>query len=56
MTPFTIAKNNIKYLDVTLTKQEKAMQDKNLSSWRKKVKKIPQDGKISPDYGQVGLT
>ena len=30
-TPYTIATNNIKYLDVTLTKQVKDLYDKNFS-------------------------
>ena len=29
MTPFTIVTNNIKYLDVTLTKQVNSLYDKN---------------------------
>ena len=32
MTPFTIARNNIKYLGVTLTKQVKDLYDKNFRS------------------------
>ena len=35
-TSFTIATNNIKYLDVTLTKQVKDLYDKNLKSLKTK--------------------
>jgi hypothetical protein len=31
-TPFTIVTNNIKYLDITLTKQVKDQYDKNVKS------------------------
>ena len=37
MTPFTIVTNNIKYLDVTLTKQVKDMYDKNFKSMKKEI-------------------
>ena len=37
-TPFTIAKNNIKYLIVTLTKQVKDMYVKNFESLKKEIK------------------
>jgi ribosome biogenesis protein Nip4 len=37
-TPFTIAKNNIKYLWVTLTKQVKDLYDNNFKSHRKEIK------------------
>jgi hypothetical protein len=47
-TPFTIVTNNIKYLGVTLTKQDKDLYDKNFKSLKKKKsKKISEDGKIS---------
>ena len=37
-TPFTIVTNNIKYLDVTLTKKEKNLYDKNFKSLKKGIK------------------
>jgi hypothetical protein len=37
MTPFTIVKNNIKYLGVTLTKQVKDLHDKNFKSLKKEI-------------------
>jgi ribosomal protein S13 len=37
MTPFTIAKNNIKYLGVTVTKQVKDLYDKNFKSLKKEI-------------------
>ena len=36
-TPFTIVTNNIKYLDVTLTKQVKDLYDKNFKSLKKEI-------------------
>jgi hypothetical protein len=36
-TPFTIATNNIKYLDVTLTKEVKNLYDKNFKSLKKEI-------------------
>ena len=36
-TPFTIAKNNIKYLGVTLTKQMKDLYDNNFKSLKKEI-------------------
>jgi hypothetical protein len=36
--PFTIVTNNIKYLDVTLTKQLKDLLDKNFKSLKKEIK------------------
>jgi hypothetical protein len=55
--PFTIVTNNIKYLGVTLTKEVKDLYDKNFiwSLWRKKLKKISEDGKISHAHGLAGL-
>ena len=38
ISPFTIATNNIKYLEVTLTKEVKDMYDKNFKSLKKKLK------------------
>ena len=37
MTPFTIAKNSIKYLGVSLTKQVKDLYDKNFRSLKKEI-------------------
>jgi hypothetical protein len=37
ITPFTIVTNNIKYLDVTLTKQVKDLYDKNFKSLKKEI-------------------
>jgi hypothetical protein len=36
-TPFTTVTNNIKYLDVTLTKQMKDLYDKNFNSLKKEI-------------------
>jgi hypothetical protein len=47
--------NNIKYLGVTHTKEWKDAYDKNSSLWRKKSKKISEDGKISHAHGLPGL-
>ena len=47
MTPFTIVKNNIKYLGVILTKEVNDLYGKNLKSLKKEIKKISGDGKIS---------
>jgi hypothetical protein len=37
-TPFSIVKNNIKYLGVTLTKEVKDLYDKNFKSLKKEIK------------------
>ena len=37
-TPFKILTNNIKYLGVTLTKEEKDLYDKNFKSLKKEIK------------------
>jgi hypothetical protein len=37
-TPFTIVKNNIKYLGVTLTKEVKDLYDKNFKSLKEEIK------------------
>ena len=55
-TPFSIVKNNIKYLGLTLTKEVKDLYDKNFKSLKKKLKKISEDGKISHAHGLVGST
>ena len=39
-TPFTIVTNNIKYFDVTLTKQVKDLYDKNFKCLKKEIKNI----------------
>jgi hypothetical protein len=39
-TPFTILTNNIKYLGVTLTKQEKDLYDKNFKLLKKEIKDL----------------
>ena len=54
LSPFTIVTNNIKYLDVTQTKQLKDLYDKNFKSLKKKMK-ISEDGKISHARGLAGL-
>ena len=38
MISFTIVTNNITYLDVALTKEEKDMYDKNFKSLKKEIK------------------
>jgi hypothetical protein len=40
MTTFTIVTNNIKYLGVTLTKQEKDLYDKSIKSLKKEIKDL----------------
>jgi hypothetical protein len=37
ITPFTIVTNNIKYLDVTRTKEVKVLYDKNFKSLKKEI-------------------
>jgi hypothetical protein len=37
MTPFTIVRNNIKYLDMTLSKQVKDLYDKNFNSLKREI-------------------
>ena len=37
ITPFMIAKNNIKYLGVTLTKEVKDLYDNNFNSFKKEI-------------------
>jgi hypothetical protein len=46
-TTFTIVTKNIKYLGVTLTKEEKDLYHKTFKSLKKNLKKISEDGKIS---------
>jgi hypothetical protein len=50
-TLFTIVTKNIKYLDVTLSKQMNDLYDKSL---KKISKKISEDGKISHGHGLGG--
>jgi hypothetical protein len=52
-TPFTIVTNDIKYLGVTLRKWKMSML-RTSSLWRKKLKKISEDGKISHAHGLPG--
>jgi hypothetical protein len=46
--------NNIKYVGVTLIKEVKDLYDRNFKSL-KKLKKVPEDGKISHGHGLAGL-
>jgi hypothetical protein len=55
-TPFSIITNNIKYLDVTLTKEVKDLYNKNFKSLKKKLKKISKDRNISHGHGLAGST
>ena len=55
-TLFTIVTKNIKYLDMTLTKEVKGLYDKNFKSLKKEIKKISEDGKISHAHGLAGST
>ena len=52
-TPFTVVTNNIKYLDVTLTKEVKDLYVKTFKSLKKKLK-ISEDGKISHAHVLAG--
>lgn len=54
MAPFATP-SNIKYLDVTLTKQVKDLCDQNLKTLKKELKKISEDEKASHVHGMVGL-
>ena len=54
LSPFTIVRNNIKYLGMTLTRQVKDLYDRNFKSLKKKLK-ISEDGKISHAHGLAGL-
>jgi hypothetical protein len=47
-TPFTIVTNNIKYLGVTLTKEVKALYDKNFKSLKKEIKEALRRCKVPP--------
>ena len=40
MTPFTIVTDNIKYLDMSLTKQVKNLFDKNVKFLKKEIKEL----------------
>ena len=48
MVPFTIVTNNIKYLDVTLTKQVKYLYNKNFKSQKKENEQDPRRCKDLP--------
>ena len=48
--PFTIATNNIKYLELTLTKQVKYLYDNNFKSLKKEIEVEPQEMERSPFY------
>jgi len=48
MTPFTIVRNNTKYLGVTLTKQVKDPYDKNFKSLKKEIEEDLRRWKDSP--------
>jgi hypothetical protein len=39
-TPFTIVTNNVKYVDLTLTKEGKYLYDKNFKSLKKEIKGV----------------
>jgi uncharacterized protein YggL (DUF469 family) len=52
---FTIVTNKLKYLGGTLTKQVKICMMRTSSLWRKKSKKISEDGKLSHAHGLAGL-
>jgi hypothetical protein len=53
MTAFIIVTNNIKYLDVILTKQVKELHDKNLKSLKKEMEEDPRRWKDLP-CSQIG--
>ena len=40
ITPFTIVKNSIKYLGVTITKEVKELYNKNFKSLKKKIEDL----------------
>jgi len=54
-TPFTIVTNNIKYLEVILTKQVKDLYDKNFM-FLKKSRKSSENGEISHVHGLAEFT
>ena len=51
ISPFTIAKYKIKYIGVTITKKVKDLYHTNFESLKKKLKKMPENGKISHAVG-----
>ena len=51
ISPFTKVTNNIEYLRVTLAKQVEDLYDKNFNLCRKKLKKTPENRKISHVFG-----
>jgi hypothetical protein len=55
-TPFTIAKNNIKYLGVTLTKQVKDLYGNNFKSLKKEIEDLRKWREISYAHGLAELT
>jgi hypothetical protein len=54
-TPFTIATNNIKYLEVTLTKQVKDLYDNKFKSLKKEIEEDLKNGEISHAQGLAEL-
>jgi hypothetical protein len=54
-TPFTIDTNNIKYLGVTLTTEEKDLYDKNFKSLKKEIKEDLRRWKDLPCSWMAGL-
>ena len=53
---FTIATNGINYLGITLTKEVRDLFERTLRHCRKKLKKAPENRRISNALGRVGLT
>ena len=53
---YIIATNNEKYIGKTLTQQVKTFMTTTSGFWRKRLKKISEDGMISHTHGSVGLT
>jgi hypothetical protein len=54
-TPFTKVTNNIKYLDVTLTKQVKYLYNKNFKSLKKEIEEYLRRWKDLPCSWMAGL-
>jgi hypothetical protein len=55
MTPFTMIRNYIKYLGVTLTKQVKDLYDKNFTSLKKEIKEDLRRWKDLPWIGRINI-